>query len=274
MSAANYWGTQNIQKYENVKRFVIGRNALNNLSSYYDYHTNISGKSYPDEEEFGVVKTKKKLARFIATDKKEGPTDLEEGEDDLLFPSVTTTNPLYGLYQSGLEDDNPNTGLSWQEIYKKFSEESPFAIVDDFRDNDAKVVELISFIRKFLKAPYSSKLSKRIEILFEYSNEDPEEPEISTESLQNFVAFIQAFQNLTYPDVVLSPSGNIVSEWRADPNRHFSAEFLPSGEVRFVIFKPNTFNQERPIRLSGLAPWESLSDIISLHGVFRWAKEE
>ncbi|GJL78822.1 MAG: hypothetical protein NPINA01_18110 [Nitrospinaceae bacterium] len=152
--------------------------------------------------------------------------------------------------------------------------ESPFSILDESRDEDSKIRKYISFIRRSLNYPFGLKLADRISYLFDLSKEDAMEEEgeeeMSSESLKYFVYFIQSVPNLNYPDVVLTPDGNIVAEWRVDQNRHFNVEFMEDKYTHFVIFAPNQFDSQRPIRMSGVAPWEELIDLIHAQKVASW----
>lgn len=114
----------------------------------------------------------------------------------------------------------------------------------------------------------------RIQFLFEASKEEyPDEVAILPESLKNFVSFLQMEPNLQYPDVVLSPDKNICAQWRTVPNRHFSVEFLPVGDVRFVIFSPNPKHPDKTNRLSGIVTVDSLMQTAQPQGVRSWCTQ-
>ncbi len=154
------------------------------------------------------------------------------------------------------------------------SMESPFEKLDEVSSNDEKVRELISFIRTEWKISFSEKMANRLDFLCEVAQEEsPGEEAISSESLRNFIFFLTTSTNLKYPDVVLSPLNNIRAQWRVASNRHFAAEFLPTGDVRFVIFAPDFKNTEKVIRLSGIAFVETLMDTVAPHGVLLWASQ-
>lgn len=155
-------------------------------------------------------------------------------------------------------------------IYVKW--ESPFEKIDERRNEDEKVLRIISYIRSQLEADFAQHLADRLEFLYEVSHEEhPNEIAIMSESLSNFVALLQAETDLKYPDVVLSPSKNIRVQWRAAPNRHFAVEFLSSGDAQFVIFSPDPWHPERTIRSSGIASIDSLMEIARPYGVLSWS---
>jgi hypothetical protein len=150
--------------------------------------------------------------------------------------------------------------------------ESPFDILDEYRNEDEKVLRIISYIRTQLNADFAQQLANRLEFLFQISHEEhPDEVAIIPESLSNFVALLQSETYLKYPDVMLSPSNNIRIQWRTAPNRHFAVEFLNSGDAQFVIFSPDPSHPERTIRLSGIASIDSLMEMVRPYGVLRWS---
>jgi hypothetical protein len=152
------------------------------------------------------------------------------------------------------------------------SPESPFDMLDELRNEDEKVLEIISHVRSHLKVSFAQQLADRIMFLVEIAKEEhPDEVAILPESLRNFVSFLQLQTNLTYPDVMLTPSKNIRVQWRTAPNRHFAVEFLATGEANFVIFSPDPRHPERTIRLSGIVSVDSLMEAVQPHGVLAWS---
>jgi len=159
--------------------------------------------------------------------------------------------------------------LQYRPPYKK---DNPFSHIDEFLDNEEKVHLFINHIKNNLIAPYRVRLAKRINDLFDFTIEDdPDGIGISADSLQHFIAFLQRYPELKYPDVVLSPERNIVSEWHVDYHHHFSVDFLPTGDVRFVIFRPNPKKPKKTDRLSGVSTWDCLYEIMGNNSVLSWA---
>ena len=146
------------------------------------------------------------------------------------------------LYLKGFFIDDFTHIYSRRELQRI---ESTYSKIDESGDEDSKIEEYISFIKESLNHPFGAKLGERINYLFGIAKKDAEEEEgeekMSSESLKYFVYFIQSVSNLNYPDVVLTPEGNIESVWRRDRSRLFSVEFLEDKFVHFVIFAPNSF---------------------------------
>jgi hypothetical protein len=138
-----------------------------------------------------------------------------------------------------------------------------------------QVQELIFRIRRFSPSiSYCQSLADRLVTLFNDAKEENcVSPGISVGSLRNFFIFLQSYTNLKHPTISLTPEYNIYASWRAEPNRVFSVHFLPNGDARFVIFKPNDKHPERQIRLSGIATTDILMDTLAPYGVSDWILE-
>lgn len=130
----------------------------------------------------------------------------------------------------------------------------------------------ISFVRNHLQVPYASELADRLDDLHEASIEEaPEQSPISTLSLYRFINFLQKEQNLEEPDVVLSDEGHIVAEWHKSRREHFSVEFMPDGQARYVIFSPDPDYPSRTNRVSGLVSADTLMKKAEPFNVLSWA---
>jgi len=149
--------------------------------------------------------------------------------------------------------------------------EDPFTQADLLNNEEDQVQELIFQIRKSLTITYHESLANRILILFnDAKEEDPDCLGIAAESLHNFYNFFRLHTNLKRPTISLTPDYNIYASWRGEQNRVFSVHFLPNGDTRFVIFKPNDKHPERKIRLSGTATSDTLIKTVESSGVWDW----
>lgn len=148
---------------------------------------------------------------------------------------------------------------------------SPFEELDQRQGNEQKVRELIAYIRTSSSIPNNTRLANRAEFLLEVTIEDaPDELEQLPESLRNFIAFLQSSPHLKYPDIVVSPRGNIRAQWQDAPNKHFSAEFLTTGQAAFVVFAPHRKGTKR---VSGIVPVSELLETVEPQNVLSWASE-
>ena len=148
---------------------------------------------------------------------------------------------------------------------------SPFEAIEDRLSDDEKINEIVLYLNSKVNISFSKRIADRIKFLFEAAKEEyPEEVAILPESLKNFVSFLLSEPSLKYPDVVLSPEKNICTQWRTAPNRHFSAEFLPTGDARFVIFSPDPKHPDKTNRMSGIVSVDSLMQTAQPHDVLSW----
>lgn len=165
--------------------------------------------------------------------------------------------------------ESPDLFISgWPEETDSFTQGNLLYIADE------QVEDLIFRIKTDLYIPYREKLTNRLMTLFkDAKEEDPAITGIAVGSLRNFYNFLQLHTNLKCPTISLSPEYNIYASWRDNQNRLFSVHFLPKGDVRFVIFKPNDRHLERKIRISGMATTDILKETVVPYGVWDWISE-
>ena len=145
--------------------------------------------------------------------------------------------------------------------------------------DDAKLSQLIAHIMKSTDIPFAENLARRLTLLIDVAIEEgPTQRALSPESVRMFVKFLRgallATPTLEYPDVMLSPSGNVRVQWRSAPNKHVAAEFYPDGEVRFVIFAPDSTRPDHTFRISGIASIDTFLSNAEPHGVMEWMSDE
>jgi len=152
--------------------------------------------------------------------------------------------------------------------------EDPYTQENLLNNEEDQVQELIFRIRKLLSISYHESLANRLLTLFnDAKEEDSISLGIAAGSLRNFYNFLQLHTNLKCPTISLTPDYNIYASWRGEQNRVFSVHFLPNGDVRFVIFKPNDRHPGRQIRLSGIATSDILMETVAPDGVSDWISE-
>ena len=152
--------------------------------------------------------------------------------------------------------------------------QDPFTQADLLNSEEDQVQELIFRIRKSLSITYHESLANRLLTLFyDAKEEDSVSLGISVGSLRNFYNFLRLHTNLKSPTISLTPDYNIYASWRGEQNRVFSVHFLPNGDVRFVIFKPNDRHPGRQIRLSGIATTDILMETVAPDAVSYWISE-
>lgn len=153
-------------------------------------------------------------------------------------------------------------------------EREPFTQTNLLDTEEDHARELIFRIRTSLLIPYREKLADRLVTLFyEAKEEDFASVGIAVGSLRNFYNFLRLYTNLKCPTISLTPENNIYASWKAGQNRVFSVHFLPDGDTRFVMFKPNDLHPERQVRISGTVTADFLMASVTPYGAEGWIYE-
>lgn len=82
--------------------------------------------------------------------------------------------------------------------------------------------------------------------------EDVEGEDISAESVRTFFSFLKMHPSLRYPDISLTPDGNIYSRWKGNNGALLGIEFLPESKVAYVVFAPTPSHAGELSRHSGI----------------------
>lgn len=171
------------------------------------------------------------------------------------------------------ENRNPKFKIFWRE--DAFTQrEDAFTQSDLVSTKDEQAQELILQIRKFFFISHQESLANQLITLFNFAKEErPTRPGISVNSLSSFYEFLKLNKNIRTPNLSLSPDRNIYASWRVE-KRVFSAHFLPEGDIRFVLFKPNKRHPKRKIRVTGIATSDTLMEIIAPENLSDWVLYE
>ncbi|RPI79724.1 MAG: hypothetical protein EHM45_01760 [Desulfobacteraceae bacterium] len=158
------------------------------------------------------------------------------------------------------------------EIIPFPSSGSPFDQIDEiYIDDDHKALSVIKNIPKSLKLEHAQRIANRLQYLYDVSKEDdPDEIAISSQSMECFLKFFAQDERFGYPDIALTPSKNILVEWRIGPDQNFAIEFLSKNDTYFALFAPDPKHPERVARVSGSVSIDSVLDIIKPYGILSW----
>jgi hypothetical protein len=153
-------------------------------------------------------------------------------------------------------------------------DQDPVTQRDLVNSSENEIQELIYQIRSAPSIPGRAIIANRLLDLSNFSKEeDPDRVGIAVESLRNFYGFLRRNVDLKTPAISLTPDSNIYASWRGDEGRIFSAHFLPSKDVRFVVFRPNDRHPDRKIRISGTTTFDILMDTVTPHRLYDWISE-
>lgn len=118
---------------------------------------------------------------------------------------------------------------------------------------DSWVENLISHIRLTRKINHAKRISTRLNDLRSMVLEETGENEdLSKESVRSFFSFLKMHPNVRYPDITLTPDGNIYSRWKGNNGALLGIEFLPDFKVAYVVFVPAPSHAGEVTRHSGI----------------------
>lgn len=159
--------------------------------------------------------------------------------------------------------------LGWLE------KKDPFTQADLLNNEEDQLQDLIFRIRTSRCISCRESLANRLLTLLNDAKEEEDFAGIGIAlgSLRNLYNFFQLNTDLKCPTISLTPDYNIYVSWRIEQRQVFSVHFLPNGDTRFVIFKPNDLHPERQIRISGKATTDILMATVAPYGVWDWISE-
>ncbi len=111
---------------------------------------------------------------------------------------------------------------------------------------------LISRIRKNADILHAGHIAQRLNQLWKMSAmEEPYNYTISSDSLRSAERFFSLYPLVRYPDITLTPNGNVYARWRGSDRSVLSIQFMQEMKVRFVVFAPNQKHPDDLNRISG-----------------------
>ena len=138
-------------------------------------------------------------------------------------------------------------------------------------DLESSLSDLIDRFRYHPKIGFAERIAARLGYLLEISREEqPWQAPPAAASLDSFLAFLSKNLELAYPDVVLTPDGNVRAQWKRGSSLHFALEFLEDENVCFVIFAPDPKHPYKTVRVSGEATVDSVMEIAVPYKVLHW----
>lgn len=170
-----------------------------------------------------------------------------------------------------------STGSTDVEFSVAVPDEAPdsdFKILDDLRTPKGQIQRQITALRSG-GLPYRGRLADRLDFLLTALEEEGETwAESSPDSLRQMLLFLRAAPDLRCPTVTITPLATFRAQWQAGRNRHFAVDFLPDGQVRFVVFSPDPRHPDRVQRVSGIVGRVDVMRAVEPYKVHRWAADE
>lgn len=116
-------------------------------------------------------------------------------------------------------------------------------------------------------------IARRIRALRQITRED-EDGDINPDSLRSFYEFLSLHPKVRYPEISLTPDGDIYVRWKGKDHCLFSIHFLEGSRTRYIVFVPDDKRPSLLNRISGSGSVETLLETIDrAYGVTAWVKE-
>lgn len=110
---------------------------------------------------------------------------------------------------------------------------------------------LISCIAQNPAVLHAAEIARRIRQLSQPIEDEPDACEVSPDSLRTTERLFSLYPRLRYPDITLTPHGNVYARWKGTNGSLLSMQLMPEMNVRFVVFTPNRKNPNKVTRISG-----------------------
>lgn len=145
---------------------------------------------------------------------------------------------------------------------------SPFDYLDD--ENYEAAIQIIEDVT-YLHRTDSEKIRDRLSELLELSIEDIDQRVMSAHSLQFFIDFLRAYNQIRSPLIFMLESGDIRSEWRVSGRQVLAVEFASDGTVEYIVFAPNSRRQTQTVIQSGdRIAWQDLIPTLQQCADMKW----
>lgn len=132
---------------------------------------------------------------------------------------------------------------------------------------------LLSRMEDSSEMTHGKRIAQRIRALRQMVRED-DDGDIALDSLRSFYDFLSLHPEVGYPEITLTPDGNIYACWKSRDRALFSIHFLPQSRVRYVVFAPDRKRPHLMDRISGTSSVDTVLETADrAYGVTGWVRE-
>ncbi len=140
--------------------------------------------------------------------------------------------------------------------------------LDAKRGEDLDFLMVTEAIRKTQIIPERQALTDRLGEMLADFKADYDGKSLVADSLRGLFAFLRENTPVRLPKLTATPQGNLYAKWSRSQRDFASIEFLPSGDARYVVFKPNPLHQGQTVKRSGFVTNDCLLSEIGDSGYF------
>ena len=119
---------------------------------------------------------------------------------------------------------------------------------------------LISLVQASSEIIHGAKIARRLKALRQMTIED-DDGDISSDSMRSFFEFLSRYPRCKYPEITLTPDGEIYARWKGPENSLFSIHFLFKSRLHYVLFAPDRKRPDIMDRLSATASVDTVLEI-------------
>ncbi|MCG8448782.1 MAG: hypothetical protein MI725_04270 [Pirellulales bacterium] len=149
-----------------------------------------------------------------------------------------------------------------------------FALLDELRSPEGQIRRQVEILRTSRALSYHERLARRLEFLLDAMKDEGDDwNEGSAESLRLMLLFLESEPDFVYPTVSVTPGATFRVQWSVDASEHFAVDFLPNGQVRYVVFCPDPRRPGDVQRISGITSRQNLMHVVEPFKVRRWAAD-
>ena len=148
-----------------------------------------------------------------------------------------------------------------------------FDKLDEIQTAVGDIRQQILGIRTGSRLPYWELLAERLELLVDAMHEEGEAwADNSGDSLRKMLMFLETVPHFRLPAITITPAATFRAQWTEDNDSHFAVDFLPDGQVHFVVFCPSSRHPGRVKRVAGKSSWETLMAEVLPYEVSSWSR--
>jgi hypothetical protein len=138
-----------------------------------------------------------------------------------------------------------------------------FRATEDWKRR-GEVDHLIGLLQDSADIRCGEKMARRVRALRQMAIEDGDK-EMGADSLRSFLEFFTLNPSLKYPEISLTPDGDIYARWKGPQKMLLSIHFLPESRVRYVLFAPD---HRRPALINRASGTDSVYGVLQTAGSF------
>ena len=158
--------------------------------------------------------------------------------------------------EADFSDDGPG-GTLLREV------QTDFRATEDWKRR-GELDHLIGLLQDSAEIRCGEKMARRVRALRQMAIEDGDTG-MGADSLRSFLEFFTLNPSLKYPEISLTPDGDIYARWKGPQKMLLSIHFLPESRVRYVLFAPD---HRRPALINRASGTDSVYGVLQTAAIF------